>query len=794
MPTRNDKISLVRAVLGADVDAQRRARARTLAASIEPIDVAVRAGESIKDAAKRLLPDEPYASVKSRLQTWRTEGEDGFYDTRLPPRRSDLPADLHDQIVAYGRVFPDLPAEMIAQRMVEAGILVSTSTVTGHLRHAGLARAVGRPLGARTGGRPRGEGARPVPPAARIERQHPLAGAELLAALDEIDGASLAMARAVVAHARTLPVPGTLAVEPPNSRDERGRFKAAYNAPEPRRFAKMNAKFESVRLKRLTKDPSTFAFLSTSEEAVHFKMRAMTFLPLVAERGRFAELQHGLDERLGVLVRRPYRAATLEKFAREMKYAGSGSALQQTWMTHVRCRDGEAVDAQTGAIVLYGDGTTHPHWTHVYERSTRVSKRGKIMPGVTTLTLHTGVGTPIHYVAVSGGASLPELIPSMLKSYEDDAGPGTATRIVVMDRESHAVGLFKALRDRWHYIVPLRSNVTGANASFEGLSAWSAWGDHGEVCDGHLTLRDRRAGQKDLKVRVVGFRRRPEGSVMWFATNCPDAPFTAAHVTRLYFARWPYQERQYRDAAGAVALHRQHGYGKEEVDNIAVVTRLDAVTLKMETLEDEAHDLTCEMTWVVAHVRTLTQAAEAADRAEVLAEAELARTVEHAPHEAHAAHKAWLAAKEAASKGHKQVEAYESHFARLELLHARVEGQLSKLRDESVELLDRQKIFRLDTDLDEVMLAPKCCFIRLCAMLQKLMGTKMEIRTLISRVLTLPGRVREAPDGTNRQVTLYRNPHDPELDGPLGVAVAEVNRQLGTERIVLSDRPEGAIR
>ena len=120
MPTRNDKISLVRAVLGADVDAQRRARARTLAASIEPIDVAVRAGESIKDAAKRLLPDEPYASVKSRLQTWRTEGEDGFYDTRLPPRRSDLPADLHDQIVAYGRVFPDLPAEMIAQRMVES--------------------------------------------------------------------------------------------------------------------------------------------------------------------------------------------------------------------------------------------------------------------------------------------------------------------------------------------------------------------------------------------------------------------------------------------------------------------------------------------------------------------------------------------------------------------------------------------------------------------------------------------------------------------------------------------------
>lgn len=794
MPTRQDKISLVRAVLGADVDALRRASARALAASIEAVDLAVRAGESIKDAAARLLPDQPYATVKSRLQTWRVEGEDGFYDIRLPPRRSDLPADLHDQIVAYGRVFPDMPAEVIAQRMVDAGIIVSTSTVTGHLREAGLARAVGRPAGARTGMRRRGDASRAVAPAARKERQHPLAGAELLASLDEADGATLAMARAAVAHAKTLPVPETTAVEPPDSRDKRGRFKPPYNASEPRRFAKVNAKFESVRLKRLTKDPSTFAFLSTSEEAVHLKMRAMTFLPLVAERGRFAELQHGLDERLGVLVRRQYRAATLEKFAREMKYAGSGSALQQTWMTHVRCRDGEAVDAQTGAIVLYGDGTTHPHWTHVYERSTRVSKRGKIMPGVTTVTLHTGVGTPIHYAAVSGGAFLPEVIPSMLKSYEADAGPGTATRIVVMDRESHAVSLFKTLRDSWHYIIPLRSNVTGSNARFEDVSAWSPWGDHGEVCDGLLTLADRRAGQKDLKVRVVGFRRRPEGSVMWFSTNCPAAPFTAAHITRLYFARWPYQERQYRDAAGAVALHRQHGYGKEEVDNIAVVTRLDAVTLKIETLEDEAHDLACEMTWAVAHLPTLLAAAAAADRGVVLSEAELARTVEQAPHEALAAHKAWIAAREAAAKAHEQVATYEEHFARLVLLHTRVEEQLNKLREESFELQDRQKIFRLDTDLDEVMLAPKCAFIRLCAMLQKLMGTKMEIRTLISRVLTLPGRVREAPDGTNRQVTIYRNPHDPELDRPLAVAVAEVNRRLGVERIVLSDRPEGAIR
>lgn len=801
MSERTDKIARVRAVLGPSVDEARRAAAKPTGDIYQQIDAAVRGGESIRSAAARLSPGTGYAFAKKQLQAWRLHGEDAFYDTRLPPRRDDLPVDLHEQIVAFGRVFPRDSAEQISARLADRGMVVSASTVTVHLRNAGLSRPVGRPTDASLATRSSVKGCdtrlRPATAAADEEVKevdHPLAGAELLAALDELDGGTLVLAKAALAHAESLPAPSEIAVEPPGSRDERGRFRPAYNAAQRRRFTKLNARFESVRIKRLSKDPGRFRFVSTAVGTIRLKMRALTFLPLVAVRGKFSELEHGIHERLGVLVGRDYRPATLDKFAREQKYAGSGQALQEAWMKHVLARDGEAVDAQTGAVVLFGDATTHPHWTDIFERSTHISKRGKVMPGVSTVTLHTGVGTPIHYQPVSGHASMPKIVLSMLKEYEADAGPETATRVVVMDRESHAVDLFKELGAIWRFIIPLRTTVTGPKAAFSERTPWAPWGERGEVCDAKLVLKDNRKGEKDLTVRVVGLRRHPAGSTFWFATNCEPTPFTPAHIVRLYFKRWPMQELQFRDAAGHVAIHQQHGYGKEEVENVAVVTRLETVNLAIAELDDEVYDLRCEVTSGDLRHDELKKEAKEAERAERTATERLGRAVARKPAAASEAHAAWKAARAGEKTARTALLVHEKWVTKIRARHVLRAARLDRLREEAAELETRRRIFKLDTDLDDVMLAPKCMFIRLCALLQAVMGTRMEIDTLIARVLTLPGRKRTTKDGRIAEVVLYRNPLDPDLAGPIATAVVELNRRLGCQRFRVVDRPPGSIR
>ena len=802
MSERTDKIARVQAVLGPAVDEVRRAAARRTGDVYHLIDAAVRSGESIRSATARLSPGTGYAFAKKQLQAWRLHGEDAFYDTRLPPRRGDLPVDLHEQIVAFGRVFPSDSADQIAARLAERGMWVSASTVTVHLRNEGLSRPVGRPTGTSRATRSsiKGRGDTRLGAAADDaedevrEVDHPLAGAELLAALDDLDGGTLVLAKAALAHAESLPPPTEAATEPPGSRDERGRFRPAYNATQPRRFTGLNARFESVGIKRLSKDPARFRFLSTAVGTVRLKMRALTFLPLVTVRGKFSELDHGIHERLGVLVGRDYRPATLDKFAREQKYAGSGHALQEAWMNHVLARDGEAADAQTGAVVLYGDATTHPHWTDVFERATHISKRGKVMPGVSTVTLHTGVGTPIHYQPVSGHASMPKIVLSMLKEYEADAGPETATRIVVMDRESHAVDLFKELGAIWRFIIPLRTNVTGPKAVFSERTPWTAWGERGEVCEATLVLKDNRKGEKDLTVRVVGLRRHPGGSVFWFATNCAPSPFTPAHIVRLYFQRWPMQELQFRDAAGHVAIHQQHGYGKEEVENVAVVTRLETMNLAIAHLDDEVYDLRCEVEWGDQRHDDLKKAAKEAERAERTATDRLGRAVVQKPAEAAEAHAMWSLARAKEKTARKELLGHEKWLAKARARHKPRAARLDRLRAEAADLETRRRIFKLDTDLDDVMLAPKCMFIRLCASLQAVMGTRMEIDTLIARVLTLPGRKRTTKDGRIAEVILYRNPLDPEIGAPIATAIAELNRRLGCQRFRVVDRPAGSIR
>lgn len=790
MPTHHDRIARVRERHGPEVDQQRRTAAEAEARRLDEVVGLVDMGMTIKDALAIIFPGEKYPTMKKRLQAYREGGEDALYDKHVPPGRDDLPRDLDQRIVGLGRAYPTRPAAELAELLRADGIEVSAATVTVHLRQAGIARPRGRPA--------RGGGSRPSPsfPAAPAphETEHPLAGAEMLRILDEVDGGTAALAKAIQSHGRSLPTPSTVEQDDPDDRDARGRFRPSYNRARPRRFNRQNTKFDSVRFKRLTKDPKRLHFLGVSEESVRRKVLAVTLSPLVVQRGRVSELCYGLDERLGVLVGRKYAGSTLDKFLRDLKMADASPALQQTWMDHVRTKDGDAVDAETGAIVVYGDGTTLPHYTRLFEQSTRVSQRGKVMPGVTIVTLNSGIGTVLQYAAFSGHADVGKVVATMLERHPEQAEGDEPTRVVVLDRESHAVALFKRLSAHVTFIIPLRSNVTGDPRQFSAQTPWIPWRDGAEVCDARLELRDRRKGEDNLTVRVVGMRRHPEGRVLWFATNAAHDPFTSTQVVRIYFERWPKQEARYRDAKGRVGLQRQYGYGKEEIDNISVVTRLDHLTVMLDQLEDLIYDTTCDSQWCAQTGPALEAALVEAQQAEESGARALSESSGAEPALLLSLRDQWSASRGRAKEAQVALDQHGQKTAEVERSLHRLLTRKGKLEQEAEEIQDRRTIFRLDTDLDEIVLAFKCTFLRLCARLQGLLDTKLEINNLISRVLTLPGRCITSPDGKQREVHIYRNPHDPKMMKAVERACDALNSLAGARRVRVVDRPVGSIR
>ena len=447
--------------------------------------------------------------------------------------------------------------------------------------------------------------------------------------------------------------------------------------------------------------------------------------------------------------------------------------------------EGPVSHPSVGAVVLYVDKSMNPLWTHHWTQCVSVGRLGKrVMPGTSTVSLHSGYGTPLLYHTVSGAMPLGPELMELLNRYEDAAGPETVKRMVVIDREAHSVAIFKDLQARgWLYVVPLQKNVVGPNARFEDLGQWEPFRETDAVQSGWLWLKDSREGEDAIKVRVVARRRGRTGSVAWYATNAPAEDFASADLITAYFDRWPLQEHVYRDANASVSLDAHHGYGKQKIVNYAIldaVEKLDAKiargTATSAVLEQEIASLGAERdplrdadAQVARRVGELRDEVERHLRSDPKRAQELFATLRHLEE--------WR----------------ESTRTRLDNLGQRIDKantnlkallrRLDNMRAARAKKAARVEIFTVDTELDEILTGFKLTFLNLAAHLQRhYLETRMETETLIGSVLTLPGQ-RVVTDQTET-IRIWQQPRERKFMD----AVDKACRRLTDRRLVRDKR------
>jgi transposase len=794
MTDRHARIAELRRLLSPEAMAARIRAAEEREALLRRVDARVRQGVSQMAARNEICPDQPKGALNRDLRLWRIWGLDGLIDTRRPPTTNGVPAIAHTLAVAVAMMHADWTAPDIAAHLEEHhGLAVAERSVRIWLRAAGIARRVGRPSGLQRVQSQEAEGAAPVPPVAAEQPvavyRHAFAGAELLLCVDVIADGVPRLAEAVSAHARGLPVPG----EPLDDRADRGprgRFLAAYNRARPRRFAQLGSKFESSRFRAAIKNLRAMKIAETSPTTIARKLLALVMLPVAVNRD-VGELDHGVSERFGRLVGYSYRSATLNKFKAELKFAEAANVLQRGWAELLR-DEGEPVDPTTGAIMVFGDTTTRPLNTALYTRSLRVATKNRVMPGMSTVTLTNGGGSIVQYSVVSGTVAIHQALPALLDGYAVTFGPGTADRVLVVDREGHVRSFFESIGDRWRFIIALRGSVTGPNAEFRGQTAWVPRADGGLVCEAELFLRGKRKSD-GMWVRVVGFRRHEEGSVLWFATNTPATPFAPAEVVRLYFQRWPCQELRFRDAKGRVGLQRHHGYGKSLPDKVVLVQRTDELKAEVAGLEDQLSDAQADAAWLKDQCAQTTYKVDRLSAEERVALGAL-REATAGPHDA------LMAAANDVTRLHAELQDAvaertnrQDELARVGRTSGKLRADVDKRREEIATLSRRAEAFVVDHALDEVMMLPRALFLHATMSLQRdLLETKFETDTLIRRVLQLPGELHVG-DGV-RRVVIYRTPHDPEVDKALERAVERLAKRRPGLAISLADPPGDRIR
>jgi hypothetical protein len=764
----------VRASIPAEEWDRRVREADQQAGLLQAVRERMAAGQGRGAAIREVIPEGSVATWLTRLSRFETGGRDALIGRRIPvvsPER--LTPEIGAFIQGLLAVRPELRSREIVPLVREKyGLTLAASTVRYFLRSVGQSHPVGRPK--RT---------------SSVEAL-PLAGAELLKAIDTKVGATAALAHDLAIGLALLPEGEGETRDDRANRDGRGRFLKSYNGAEARRPGEPGRRFRSVAELRVGKDLRAMRTANSTEASVHRKVASLVLLPVAVQSPRWEALSHWQGDRLGGLVGVPYQARTLDKFTRELKYAGLSDVAMESVAHFWLGVEGQATDPVTGAVVVYVDTTVKPLWTHYYARSTKVAKLGgRVMPATSTAFLHSGAGTPLLYRGFSGHASLVSEALALLRSYEELAGPGTARRLVVIDREADSVGLFKALTaGDWLYVIPLRGSVTGPNARFEGLTDWAPYGDKGDaVREGRLLLQDSRPGEEPLWSRVVGRRRHRTGKIAWYATNAPGEEFGAGHLIDVYFGRWPCQEHVFRDANGVVGLDVHHGYGKQKIQNVAVLGQIERLEGSLRRHEALATAADQKREVLSAQLHPKRETLQATEARVTLLRGQLDGQAAGAPSDAVPFEARYQALRQEESA----LEAQRAQVAKLESARKAASNKAQAAADRildyrarKADLARKTEIYTIDTELDQILLAFKLTFLNLCHLFLTLCcpGQRLEVDTLLQAIFTLPGERLHSP--TTETIRIYRQPRDRDIM----LLVEEACRRLTDFRIVRKKR------
>jgi transposase len=733
-------------------------RTRRLAAAVkrEALLKAVatrKPGESERAAVRRLS-----GMVRSSFRRWQQRyakyGLDGLMDWRMAPKMPTMPPEARAALCTLRRMDANISvATMVQHLAVHHHVQVSETTVKRVLREEGLARRRGPVLGDASSG----------------ERHLELGGMKLVEAALVETGYLKALSVAVGEQLAAVPAPESAVPPDGRDRDEWGRFLSSYNEQYKKKEGDaIGPGFASIESKRVGLDPSRLHVSTARQQVIERKILGLMTSHLLGG-GRWDGIRQARGALLEELCGFGYMPSTLDLFSRELKYVGVSSTL---WEVHARLWLGQtaAWGSERDAVVLYVDETNKPVWTDLFSQSSKVSNVGKVMPSLETVCFHSGYGVPLWMVTHSGRMPLVKAVPVMLNQFREMNDGAELGRIVVIDAEGNSVPSLKQLEQG----SPARAWVTRFKPSLlEGKrifnrTNYQPYRNGDRVRIGLVDLNDPAAQNKTFRVRVVEVERRSKGTVTYLgaSTLLEERDWKATEIADLYFERWPKQEANFRAVNQALGLKEVHGYGKQLVDNVTVVTELDELGQKIRQNQEQVERRTVELKRQQQRLHDQQKLLGRWERRNETLQRQLHARVGGGQRITPKLRELAAAQKAAGQQVRKHTLAVSRSDRKTDQLSTQLERQRRQLeqhQERQAELDSRRRIFKHDVELDSLFSVLKVGLVlTIMFVLKQYLGdAHMEALTFLDRVATLPARLRILPDV--ELLTFAYNQRDPEV-------------------------------
>jgi len=747
------------------------------------------ANETVNAARRKLSPPVPRSTLQHWMRQFAEYGFEGLFDWRMPEKPRELSDGMRQVVCTLRRADPNVSIGAIKDHLKKHhDTTTSESTIKRVLKRAGLAR----PCGPARGNSQAGE--------VRLE----LGGMMLVAAANRELKYTSSMATGIREVAVEVAQQSKPQLVDTSGRDELGRFVSEYNERNRKLLGDViGPAFRSVEIKRAEKDLSRLHLVNASVDTIERKLWALLATPLLGD-GRWDGVRNIRGKLLGELCGFEYMPDTLDLFTREMKYVGVQNTM---WEIHARMwlPVSKRWGGERAALLLYVDGTNKPVWTDLFSQATKVTSVGRVMPGVELIALHTGYGVPLWMATSSGRAPLVTLTPKLLKHVEETLPGAEVGRIVVIDAEGNSLEYLKALEQG----TPARGWVTRMKPSWvEGLeivgrTPFQPYRNGDRIRMGEADLGNEKT--TPFRVRVIEIQRRGKEIPTYLGASTLLRPeeWAAVDVADVYFDRWPMQEAQFRAVNRAVDFKAMHGYGKQLVDNITVVQEIDELKRSMEKGAQRLSE----------HERKNAELGESVREAEaeLLRKKRQLEAVERQAKEQETAaeritpsmRRLWKERRELSEKVEKEEKALAKRRSKWERDEKAIEAKRERRgkNNERMEKLEsRRKIFQHDVELDSIFSVLKVGLVMLVTYVlnEYLGGARMEPTTFLTRIATLPARLRRTPHVDI--LTFEYNTRDPDAMALLSANCEAINaRKLRSEgdrilRVQVAPAPVGTPR
>ena len=271
-----------------------------------------------------------------------------------------------------------------------------------------------------------------------------------------------------------------------------------------------------------------------------------------------------------------------------------------------------------------------------------------------------------------------------------------------------------------------------------------------------------------FRMRVVELERRTKGDITYLGASMllREDEWSAEQIADLYFGRWPNQEANFRVVNQAVGLKDVHGYGKQLVDNISVLTELDKLDGQMRREQVRQEKAMIQQQQASVALKEAKQDLRRTQGRQQTVNRQLQQRIEQGTvitqklqgliDEQHHLATETLRGTAAVDTLHKQQDQLQTKIEQ-------ISTTLDRCANRQDVLDGRRRIFRHDVELDSLFSVLKVGLVMLITyVLKEYFGDAcMDAVTFLERVATLPAHLRLTPE--LEILTFEYNRRDPDV-------------------------------